>query len=127
MSAGVIIDSCLFIDHMRMKDKTNTPLAKVLRQYTEHFIPTVVEYEIEVGMTESYRGLWNNILDGLTIIPFDSSMVLTACKIKQGLKAKGQQIDLADLFIAATAMTHDLPLATLNDKHFDQIDGLKLL
>ncbi|MDR0328707.1 MAG: type II toxin-antitoxin system VapC family toxin [Planctomycetaceae bacterium] len=126
MSAGVMIDSCLFIDHMRTKDKTNTPLANVLRQYTEHFIPTVVEYEIEVGMTESYRELWNSILDGLTIIPFDSSMVLTACKIKLGLKAKGQQIDLADLFIAATAMTHDLPLATLNDKHFAQIDGLKL-
>jgi len=30
------------------------------------------------------------------------------------------------LFIAATAIANGLPLATLNRKHFDPIEGLKL-
>jgi len=127
MSLGILIDSCLFIDHLRAKDKTNTPLARVLRLYTGHFISTVIEYEIEVGMTEAHRELWNNISEGLTVVPFDSTMALAACDIKHGLRAKGVQIELADLFIAATAIAYDLPLATLNHKHFEQIDGLKLL
>jgi tRNA(fMet)-specific endonuclease VapC len=47
--------------------------------------------------------------------------------INSALKAKRKQIDLADLFIAATAVTHDLSLATLNKKHFARIDTLKII
>jgi len=111
---------------MRAKDKTNTLLAKVLRQYTDLSISTVVEYEIEVGITAFQRELWNTILDRLTVCPFERSMVMSACEIKHQLKKQGKQIELADLFIAATAITKGLPLATLNRKHFDQIEGLKL-
>jgi len=127
MSTGIFIDSCMFIDHLRAKDKANTPLAKVLRQYTEYFISTVVEYEVEVGMTGAHRELWNAIFENLTVVPFGSSAVQAACQIKRLLKAKGKQIELADLFIAATAMASGLPVATLNRKHFELIDGLKLV
>ena len=127
MSLGIFIDSCVIINHLRAKDKANTPLAGVLHQYTEIFLSTVVEYEIEVGMTEFHRELWNSIRKRLKVCPFETVAVLAACKIKHGLRAKGIQIELADLFIAATAIAYDLPLATLNHKHFEQIDGLKLL
>ena len=126
MSTGISIDSSMFIDHMRAKDKAKTSLAKVLRLYAEYFISTVVEYEVEVGMTESYRELWNDLLESMTVVPFDSSMVVAACDIKHQLKTQGIQIELADLFIAATAMEKGLPLATLNHRHFKQIEGLKL-
>jgi predicted nucleic acid-binding protein len=112
---------------MRTKDKTNTPLAKVLRLSTGLFISTVVEYEVEFGMTPIHQELWNGFRKRLEIFPFDSSMALMACRIKHGLRKKGTQIEVADLFIAATAVVNDLPLATLNRKHFEQIDGLRLL
>jgi predicted nucleic acid-binding protein len=127
MSSGLLIDSSLFIEHMRAKDKTNTTLAGVLRKETGLFISTVIEYEVEVGMTSPHQELWNSLSEDLKILPFDSEMVQMACKIKHGLKAKGVQIELADLFIAATAMVNELPLATLNRKHFEQVDGLRLL
>jgi predicted nucleic acid-binding protein len=47
--------------------------------------------------------------------------------VNSGLKRKRKQIDLADLFIAATAMTQNLSIATLNKKHFDRIDGLDII
>ena len=78
-------------------------------------------------MTAFHRELWNSILEDLTVVPFTSPMALLACEIKRRLKAKNKQIELADLFIAATAMAYDLPLATLNRKHFEPIEGLKLL
>jgi tRNA(fMet)-specific endonuclease VapC len=43
------------------------------------------------------------------------------------LKRKRKQIDIADLFIAATAVTNKMSLATLNRKHFDRIDTLTLI
>ena len=127
MSIGILIDSSLLIDHIRAKDKTKTLLADVLCRFTEPSISTIVQYEIEVGMTAAHRDLWNILFDELTMIPFMSPTALMACKIKHQLKAKGKQIEPLDLFIAATAMDNGLPLATLNRKHFEQIDGLELI
>jgi len=47
--------------------------------------------------------------------------------INSALKKKRKQIDIADLFIAATAVAHNLPLATLNEKHFNRIDILNIV
>jgi len=35
-------------------------------------------------------------------------------------------IDLADILIGATAVTHNIPIATLNVKHFERIKDLKI-
>ena len=51
----------------------------------------------------------------------------TAVDINAELKKKRKQIGMADLFIAATAMANNLPLVTLNKKHFDRIVGLTLI
>lgn len=36
-------------------------------------------------------------------------------------------IDFRDLAIASIAMYHNFPLATLNEKHFKEVDGLRLI
>jgi len=38
-----------------------------------------------------------------------------------------KKIDIADLFIAATALRYGFLLATLNKKHFKRVDGLLIL
>ena len=50
-----------------------------------------------------------------------------AVKINNELKVKRKQIDLPDLFIAATAKYHNLPISTLNKKHFERIEQLILI
>jgi tRNA(fMet)-specific endonuclease VapC len=42
------------------------------------------------------------------------------------LKAN-KMIDLADILIEATALTHNISIATLNDKHFNRIQGLEII
>jgi tRNA(fMet)-specific endonuclease VapC len=61
------------------------------------------------------------------VLFFDQTISQTAVDINAMLKQKRKQIGIADLFIAATAISNNLPLATLNRKHFDRIDGLPLL
>ncbi len=49
-----------------------------------------------------------------------------AKRIYTSLKLQNQLIALPDIFIASTAIAHDLPFYTLNRKHFERIEALKL-
>ena len=62
----------------------------------------------------------------VTFFPYSLSLNDTAIKIKLDLKKKRKSIEFQDLIIAAIALSHNLPLATLNQKHFEPIDGLIL-
>lgn len=64
------------------------------------------------------------VLQAIEVIPFNDAAVDTAVKINAGLKRKKKKADLADLLIAATALTNDFAIATLNKKHFSQIENL---
>jgi predicted nucleic acid-binding protein len=58
------------------------------------------------------------------IIPFDERCSYEAVKIYKDLKVQNKLIALPDLLIAATALAHDLSLATLNVKHFERVEKL---
>ncbi|MBN8787855.1 MAG: type II toxin-antitoxin system VapC family toxin [Terrimonas sp.] len=87
----------------------------------------MTKYEIYSGATTSQLTFWDSILKAITVMPLDEVSVDTAVSLNSILKKKRKQIDLADLFIAATAVSYGLPLATLNKKHFDRIDTLQLI
>jgi len=63
----------------------------------------------------------------LTVIPFDKYCSSTAIDIYIELKNKNKMIDIADIWIAATAKTHNIKIATLNHKHFSRISGLEII
>lgn len=56
---------------------------------------------------------------------------MTLCQMYAELKAKllkaGRQIGDNDLWIAATAIRHSIPLISHNRKHYDEIPGLVLI
>ena len=61
------------------------------------------------------------------MLPFNQNAAQVAVQINNDLKKKSQQIAIADLFIAATAIENNIPFATLNRKHFDRIDQLQIV
>lgn len=84
----------------------------------------MTEYEIYTGTTSGQIDFWNNFLQKTEILSFDKNVARVAVEINKELKRKRKLIDIADLFIAATAVSNNLPFATLNKKHFDRIDNL---
>ena len=48
-------------------------------------------------------------------------------KIAKKLKSDNRIIEFSDIFIAATAIANNMPLSTLNVKHFERIDDLELV
>lgn len=67
------------------------------------------------------------MLSHIVVLDFDSMAAKEAARIVSTLKLKRKTIDKPHLFIAATAIVHELTFDTLNVKHFRHIDELKLL
>jgi len=63
----------------------------------------------------------------MIVLPFDAEVSKIAANMNIELKKLRKQIDLADLFIAATAIGNGLSCATLNKKHFERIKNLNLI
>ena len=71
------------------------------------------------------RGL-RQFLVGAKVLGISRSVARRNARLRGTLRAQGMLIAQADLFIAATAIHHDLTLVTRNRRHFDRIPGLKL-
>ena len=122
----ILVDTSILIDFYRKTDKNKTVWISLVRQGFQFAISSITKYEIFSGATENQLQFWNGILQAITVLPFDELTVDSAVELNAKLKRKRKQIDLADLFIAATAIAYNLPFATLNRKHFDRIDELTI-
>ena len=123
----ILVDTSILIDYYRKTVKENTVWVALARQGYRFLISAITKYEIYSGATQSQLVFWDKVLMSVDVLPFDEIAVNTAVTINASLKRKRKQIDLADLFIAATALSNDISIATLNRKHFERIDNLTLV
>jgi len=63
-------------------------------------------------------------LSSITVLPCTLEVARNYGRVNLALRTKGKPIPQNDLWIAATALTHGLILAT-GDRHFAEIDGLE--
>jgi predicted nucleic acid-binding protein len=123
----ILVDTSVLIDYFRKADKENAALVAIVKQGYTYCISSVTEYEIYRGALLGQIAFWDNLLQKVEVLPFDKAASRIAVNINAELKRKRKQIEIADLFIAATAVANDLKLATLNKKHFDRIEALSLM
>ena len=62
----------------------------------------------------------------MEIQPLTTEIAQLSGEIYKDLKAKNQHIEFRDIFIGATAIMRNIPLLTLNEKHFTGIKGIKI-
>jgi tRNA(fMet)-specific endonuclease VapC len=123
----MVIDTCIFIEHLRAKDKLDTTLYKI-SDNTELFISSVSLYELYMGATNKEKETdVKNLTEDLSVLPFTDTVAQKAAQIYHQLRLSNQMIEFRDIFIAATCIVNELPIVTLNKKHFKRIDGLKIL
>ena len=63
------------------------------------------------------------------VLNFDNKALVKASEIYAALKKKSMLIDERDIMIGAICISNNLPLATLNKKHFNRLKqfGIKLI
>jgi tRNA(fMet)-specific endonuclease VapC len=94
----------------------------------EVFVPVVAVGELLFGAAKSGCAAENaakveRFAAGRSILPRDLNVARVYGRVKQRLREKGRPIPENDLWIAATAVSHELVLVT-RDQHFSGVDGL---
>lgn len=67
------------------------------------------------------------MLSALEPIPITLDIARVHATLSARLAAAGNLIGPHDLWIAATALTHELTVVTLNARHFERVPGLAVL
>ena len=122
----MVIDTNIFIEFLRAKDKTNTILFNLF-DYKNLSISTITVFELYAGAGNEAK--WKDLkilLENISIIPVDEEIAKQAAKIYQNLKSENKLIEFRDILIAATAIVNDLELITINEKHFSRIENLNI-
>ena len=73
------------------------------------------------------RAFVEHVLAGMEAIPITEPVARVHADIWADLTGRGQQVGAHDLWIAATALAHDLGVATRNSTHFQRIEGLRVV
>ena len=91
----------------------------------EVFVSSVTIFELFLRETNLEEV--KTFVEGFNVLTFDSSCAAKASDIFKGLKKKGKLVDFRDIFIAAGCIANNCKLATLNVKHFENINELSLV
>ena len=123
----IMVDTSIPIDYYRKIEKENSIWIRLIRNGYKFVISSITKCEIYSGATPNQQSFWDDVLKIVDVIPFDEASADIAVQINASLKRKRKQIDMADLFIAATALSQGLSFATLNKKHFERIEQLTII
>jgi tRNA(fMet)-specific endonuclease VapC len=124
-----LVDSDYVADYLKGRAPATTLLDRLFHEGIAVSIVTYAEvYEgIYYGhhRVVSERG-WRLFLRTTPVLSITRSIAKQYAYLRGDLARKGQLIDQPDLFIAATAIEHNLTLVTRNLKDFGRIPDLNL-
>lgn len=122
----VLIDTSILVEFFRKRDKSKSIFWSIVDKF-DCSISAVTLFEMYSGATDEQKMKELDIvLDWLTVLDFNSSCAKAASVIFKELRRKNRIIESRDLFIAGTAITLDIPVATINLKHFQYIPNIRL-
>ena len=122
----ILVDTSIIIDFLRKKKKEDSFLWEI-KETNACSMSSVTLFEVLSGAkTERHFEDIKKLTKWIESIYFDDKIAEIAASIFQNLKSRNKIIEYRDIFIAATAMSHNFCLATLNINHFKRIENLVL-
>ncbi|MEK6893983.1 MAG: type II toxin-antitoxin system VapC family toxin [Nanoarchaeota archaeon] len=131
MEDAICLDTDILADLIRGKKDAN----QWFRDHEDKFqlATTIINlFELYYGAyrsadPERSLGTVKEIIESLDILTIDSECAKEAAKQLARLSSEGNIIDFKDLFIGCISLSSSHALKTNNKKHFERIDGLKLV
>ena len=126
-TGSVLLDTSVVVGYLR----EDPHLHQKIDQADDVYLPLVVLGELLYGAHKSMQrdkmlAQVKGFLDGCILILPDQATAELYGQIKAELSIIGKAIPQNDIWIAAVAKEHDLPVAT-RDQHFSFVPGLTVL
>ena len=128
-----LLDTNIVSEILRNNEVVQKNFRRVLQEGSTVYLCSIVYYEIVRGLKSAKKfqvlKKFNKLSSGLPHLTLDKDnyeIIDKAIEIYVQLH-KGKQIEDNDIFIAATAIVNDCTLVTANVKHFERVEGLKLI
>lgn len=127
LGKGILLDSSTVIHYLR----AGSNLFEKLSHFSNFFLPNIALAELYFGAYRSLQVQKNlfqieKFLEHVALVFPDGETTKTYGYIAANLAYIGKTIPQNDIWIAATALQYDLPLATL-DRHFEYVDKLEII
>lgn len=109
--------------------KINGPAHRFLEAHASDrfYITFTVSGELACGDSASVEADWRTLCDPYGLIEWSSPVSLAYGRVYRTLKARGTLIGTNDLWIAATALVHGMPVVTGTRSEFERVPGLSVL
>jgi len=130
MKVAYLIDTDWIIDYLNDRE----PVASRLEELRGEGVGISI-----ISLAELYEGVYNSrdpedsenkllgFLSGVTILGIDEGICRTFGKERGKLRKRGLLIGDLDLFIASSSLYYELPLCTNNRRHYERIEGLRVI
>lgn len=114
----MILDACFLIDLLAEDSAAVAKLDDVQDELLA--VPTLTYTEVGVGLApvSEERQRFEEIMDRVTLVPYDGDAARRAVDIQRQLRQQGSQIGAVDGMIAGIALARDAPIVTRNVDEF---------
>jgi tRNA(fMet)-specific endonuclease VapC len=130
MSLAYVVDTDWIIDHFNGIEQITRKLDEI--QPAGLAISVVSLAELYEGVLYSRnpmqsKAVLQRFLAGVSILPIDEEVCEVFGRERGRLRQRAMAVGDFDLLIASTCLRHDLTLCTNNRRHFEMVNGLRMV
>lgn len=124
---SVCIDTGPLIAFLKGRDPGASAVEHAVRTL-DCYVTVITAYELLFGVARTRRQIGEDALLGtMRSLPLDITTARRAAQLHDELIRRNQDIGVKDVLIAAICLEHELPLLTLNERHFERVPGLTVV
>lgn len=127
---GLILDTnfIIAVEREARRGRTDAVDRFFASRANENFhITFTVAGELACGQSASPKKDWERLCRPYPVLPWSKDVALQYGEIYRALASKGQLIGTNDMWIAATALVHDMGVVTSNVDEFSRVPGLQVV
>jgi len=121
MKKRILIDTDVVVDFLRGYDKA---IAYLKNYPSEIALSSIVVAELYAGVRDDEREKLDEFVSLFPVLPITPEIAKAGGPLKRDYH-RSHGVGLADALMAATAVSENAELKTLNTKHYPMLKGLK--